>query len=51
MLQPTKFTLARLAAAVAANMSRRSMHLTAVNAGGHAHEALNDGPAIAAGRE
>jgi len=51
MLPPTKFTLARLAAAVAANMSRRSMHLTAVNAGGHAHEALNDGPAIAAGRE
>jgi len=51
MLQPTKFTLARLAAGVVANMSRRSMHLTAVNAGGHAHEALNDGPAIAAGRE
>ena len=51
----TKLTLARVAAAVIANSSRRSFHLTAVAAGGgghdHPHEALNDGPAIAAGRE
>jgi len=33
-------------------MSRRTLHLTAMAAGGdHPHEALNDGPAIAAGRE
>jgi len=46
----TKLSLVRLAAAVAANMPRRAMHLTAANASGH-HENQNDGPAIAAGRE
>jgi len=49
--QTTKLTLARVAAAVAANMTRRTMHMTAVAASGGHHEALNDGPAIAAGRE
>jgi hypothetical protein len=47
-------TLFRLATAVAANMSRRPFHLTSrVAGGGHdmPHETLNDGPAIAAGRE
>lgn len=49
----TKLTLARAAAAmVAANMSRRTFHMTAMAAGGHMpHESLEDGNAIAAGRE